>query len=377
MEGGVTKAAGGYAISGGGGGRSRSESGGDSWTLENPFSFKVLQVFTGVGVGCGIGVGVGRPIYLARWDVVAEHDDELMTVIGKRICKPEMHLGWLSLYLQTNVIASSCSPFKACAIPAFQQVLTATRGAMDVFSGAGRHVNSNLRRFGVKHLEAGIGCGVGIGHGFGVGIALKPGVIQKIQISIGQAVAKLMTNFGTMPGTSTLQSGMADSVDSSVDMLNKGYGRNAGPSVGNILQLTTKPVGITASGEESSRSPSVVSSLGSQALNAPSSGMPVSTHTEKVINSFLQNPIFKDDEEGEVDKLVGRLRSENNILQMVLKHQKVIDELIEENEKLRQILVEEFKISPAKLRTSNVSRSKMSDPCSDCIECRRKRRAAR
>ncbi|MQL92352.1 hypothetical protein Taro_024971 [Colocasia esculenta] len=139
-----------------------------------------------------------------------------------------------------------------------------------------------------------------------VGIALKPGVIHKIQISIGQAVAQLMMNFGTTPGVSTLQSGMTDSVDSSADMLNKGYGRSAGPSVGNILQLTTKPVGVTASGEESSRSPSVVS-VGSQALNAPSSGVPVSTRTEKVINSFLQNPIFKDDEEEEVDKLVSKV----------------------------------------------------------------------
>jgi hypothetical protein len=34
--------------------------------MENPFSVKVLQVFTGAGVGCGVGVGVGRPIYLGN-----------------------------------------------------------------------------------------------------------------------------------------------------------------------------------------------------------------------------------------------------------------------------------------------------------------------
>lgn len=33
-------------------------------TMENPFSLKVGQVFTGFGIGCGIGIGVGRPINL-------------------------------------------------------------------------------------------------------------------------------------------------------------------------------------------------------------------------------------------------------------------------------------------------------------------------
>ena len=32
--------------------------------IENPFTLKVGQVFTGFGIGCGIGIGVGRPINL-------------------------------------------------------------------------------------------------------------------------------------------------------------------------------------------------------------------------------------------------------------------------------------------------------------------------
>jgi hypothetical protein len=32
--------------------------------IQNPFTLKVGQVFTGFGVGCGIGIGVGRPINL-------------------------------------------------------------------------------------------------------------------------------------------------------------------------------------------------------------------------------------------------------------------------------------------------------------------------
>lgn len=34
--------------------------------MENPFSLKVGQVFTGFGVGCGIGIGIGRPIYFGE-----------------------------------------------------------------------------------------------------------------------------------------------------------------------------------------------------------------------------------------------------------------------------------------------------------------------
>lgn len=32
--------------------------------IENPFTFKVGQVFTGFGIGCGVGIGVGRPLNL-------------------------------------------------------------------------------------------------------------------------------------------------------------------------------------------------------------------------------------------------------------------------------------------------------------------------
>lgn len=32
--------------------------------IQNPFTLKVGQVFTGFGIGCGVGIGVGRPINL-------------------------------------------------------------------------------------------------------------------------------------------------------------------------------------------------------------------------------------------------------------------------------------------------------------------------
>lgn len=34
--------------------------------IENPFTLKVGQVFTGFGIGCGLGIGVGRPINMGK-----------------------------------------------------------------------------------------------------------------------------------------------------------------------------------------------------------------------------------------------------------------------------------------------------------------------
>ncbi|RWW83857.1 hypothetical protein BHE74_00007617, partial [Ensete ventricosum] len=95
----------------------------------------------------------------------------------------------------------------------------------------------------------------------------------------------------------------------------------------------------------------------------------------------------------------GDLRLENNVLQMksmflliptygcilnsinvcplckqLLKHQQVIEELIEENQILRQILAEDFKVPWSKLEAKNDNRTKAYYPCSDCFECRRRRR---
>ncbi|CAD5194441.1 unnamed protein product [Musa acuminata subsp. malaccensis] len=101
----------------------------------------------------------------------------------------------------------------------------------------------------------------------------------------------------------------------------------------------------------------------------------VASRTEKVINSFLQDPLFKDTEVKLVE-VAGNLLTENDILQMLLKHQLAIEELIDENLKLRQVLVEDFKVSPCRLQTKDVSRTEVYYPCSDCFKCRRRRRKA-
>ncbi|PQQ05452.1 putative serine/threonine-protein kinase [Prunus yedoensis var. nudiflora] len=77
--------------------------------IENPFTLKVGQVFTGFGIGCGVGIGVGRPINLG-------------------------------------------------AIPVLNQVMGATRGATDALSGVSRHVNNSVPSYAMlgipKHEEA-------------------------------------------------------------------------------------------------------------------------------------------------------------------------------------------------------------------------------
>ncbi|XP_010053526.2 uncharacterized protein LOC104441956 isoform X1 [Eucalyptus grandis] len=289
--------------------------------VQNPFTFKVGQVFTGFGIGCGLGIGVGRPINLG-------------------------------------------------AIPVVNQVMSATSGATYALSGVTRHVNDGLRKLGAKNVEAGIGCGVGFGHGFGVGLALKPGVINQIQSNAVQLMTKVMLKFGMAPNLSIGQGALPASLQGGLNMMNMPSNAN---QIGNPMQLGPK-----LAENISPRLPGLgTMGLGSshESISSPSvpehSDPSTASRTEKVLNDFLQNPVLKQ-EDSELKDLAGRLRAENNVLQMVLKHQQVIEELMEENEKLRQILVEDLKVSPSKIKGTYSSKS--NSPCDDCFECRRRQR---
>ncbi|XP_074555992.1 uncharacterized protein LOC141811833 [Curcuma longa] len=287
--------------------------------LENPFSLKVAQVFTGFGIGCGVGIGVGRPIYLG-------------------------------------------------AIPAVQQVLMSARGATDVFSGVGRHVNSSLRKLGFKNIEVGIGCGVGVGHGFGVGFALKPGVVNRIQNSFGEVLEKVMITVGNVPVLASIQ------------------GAIPGPGKGTVNILSGNPIGNAQVSNERATTtdlkfgntyigPTEEVMHSSYASKEPLPEKSIASRTERVINSFLHDPLFKDSEM-EVNETAGNLDLEKNVLKVLLAHQRVIEDLIDENQRLQQILVEDLKIPPSKLQIKPNSKSKAYYPCSDCFECRRRRRKA-
>ncbi|XP_039141507.1 uncharacterized protein LOC120278835 isoform X2 [Dioscorea cayenensis subsp. rotundata] len=286
------------------------------FALENPFSFKVGQVFTGFGVGCGVGIGVGRPIYLG-------------------------------------------------AIPMVQQVLTATRGATDVLSGVGRHVNGSLKKFGVKNVEAGVGCGVGFGHGFGIGLALKPGVIQRVQSSIALTMAKIMMRLGIAPKIPSIQNIMPGSFPSN-SLLSGASDKSVKSSIGSVLNLGTKTTGSTQQHllSDSPHQESISSSPESKETSSL-----FGSRSVKVINEFLQNPVLnKEETEAE------NLHAQNNVLQMLLKHQQVIEQLIEENQMLRRVLTEDLHVQPSKLCSSREIKKGTNYQCPDCFECRRRER---
>lgn len=290
--------------------------------MENPFTLKVGQVFTGFGIGCGLGIGVGRPLNLG-------------------------------------------------AIPVLNQVMAATSGATDALSGVGRHANKYLKKFGGKNIQAGIGCGVGFGHGFGVGLAVKPGVVHQIQSGFIEVMTKMMMKFGFAPNLSIVgQSILPASLQRGTTNINDPTNLNP---IGNILQLATKVPDPTSQGLPQDGNSNTVSAYETFASKSPPLSTSYGGRTEKVLSSFLQNPVLKG-ESTEINELAEQhTRSENNMLQMVLKHQQVIEELMEENKKLRQIMVEDLKISPSKLQGHSYS-SIYTSPCAECFECRRKQR---
>ncbi|RVW50752.1 hypothetical protein CK203_076839 [Vitis vinifera] len=291
------------------------------------------------------------------------------------------------------------------AIPVVNQVMGATRGATDAFSGVGRHVNDALRKLGAKNIEAGIGCGVGFGHGFGVGLAVKPGVVQKIQYCIVQTTTKMMMKFGILPNipigkdiippslsstvqgiippslSSTGQGILSPSLQSGMSMTNEPSSQN---TTGSVLQLATKLVEQTSYGLAGDATSNTGSTSGASTSKS-SQGTSLVSQTGKVVTNILHD-LTSTEGGNEVNELAERLRSENNMLHVILNHEQIIQELKEENEKLRQVLVEDLNIPPCKLQTSNSSRytspsedcssysNRQRSPCEDCFDCRRKER---
>nr|GMC80698.1 uncharacterized protein LOC109174869 [Ipomoea batatas] len=219
--------------------------------IENPFTLKVGQVFTGFGIGCGVGIGVGRPLNLG-------------------------------------------------AIPMVSQVMVATRGATDAFSGVGRHVNNYLRHLGVKNIEAGIGCGIGFGHGFGIGLAVKPGVVHQIQSSLAQLAAKAMTKLGMAPNLSVGQGIAPKSIQTGMGVVNETSTLNP---LGNVMPVQPKVLEnfMPKDGNSSFFSSNETSDLEKNPLSTS-----YSSRTENVISNFLQTPLFKGGE-NEANELVCEL----------------------------------------------------------------------
>ncbi|XP_025887323.1 uncharacterized protein [Solanum lycopersicum] len=249
------------------------------------------------------------------------------------------------------------------------QVMTATRGATDAFSGVGRHVNNSLKKVGAKGIEAGVGCGVGFGHGFGVGLAVKRGVVERMQSYLIQATTKLLMKSGMSPGLSIGQGILPPSLQAGMKTVSEASIQNP-LGIANPLEMK---VPHSSSPDLTDRNTNSLSSNENDTsrANVGSSDASYISRTEKVISNFLQSPLVKG-EDSTTNELSERLGSVNNLVHMVLKHQQAIDELMQENEKLREILVKDLKVSPSKLQTSYSSGSKY--PNTECFECRKKQR---
>lgn len=144
--------------------------------FENPFTLKVGQVFTGFGIGCGVGIGVGRPLNLGTFSLIIIIITTF-TCVGKqmdlgRFFKPKtgdtstqnsLHKPCICLFVK-SIFNAPCSfflpiwvqkmiylclfvsyAFCVGAVPMLNQVMSATRGATDAFSGVTRHVNTSVR----------------------------------------------------------------------------------------------------------------------------------------------------------------------------------------------------------------------------------------
>lgn len=139
--------------------------------IENPFTLKVGQVFTGFGIGCGVGIGVGRPLNLG----ILSFSSKFTHIMDfKSFFKPKtdqnapthtsLHkpcitffllslkiIDWLILIEQHYwnyiiLVKLLCYDIFVGAIPMLNQVMSATRGATDAFSGVSRHVNTSVRQ---------------------------------------------------------------------------------------------------------------------------------------------------------------------------------------------------------------------------------------
>ncbi|KAL6550406.1 hypothetical protein OROMI_020894 [Orobanche minor] len=216
----------------------------------NPFTLKVGQVFTGFGIGCGVGIGVGRPLNIG-------------------------------------------------AIPVLSQVMVATRGATDAFSGVHRHVNDYLRKLGLKKIEAGIGCGVGFGHGYGV---VKSFMTTQLMIKLGIGPdSTLSINQANLPGS--LQTVMSMVKEPSRE------------SPVQVISPLVKTLSNSSSHDTTRDGKTIVSLDGTSAPKSAAVKTQNSSRAEEVVNNFLRNPLLKE-ERSSLHERPGVLQLENNVLQM-------------------------------------------------------------
>lgn len=200
-------------------------------------------------------------------------------------------------------------------IPGVAQVMGSANG-MIRHVGGGRQLQGLIKRVGIKNLEAGIGCGVGLGHGFGIGLALKPGVSQQILLFLQEGCATVLNKLRPH----------------------------------DHREVHIEPPGVPDGG-------SLLKSSQSHLMPSPLSQL----------SSTLSAPSIKNSETE-----VEALRSQNEILRTLLRHQERIEDLEHENALLRE-----------QLKVNGITRSQASmglnleQLSNACFECRMRSRRDR
>ncbi|XP_027362625.1 uncharacterized protein LOC113870232 [Abrus precatorius] len=243
---------------------------------------------------------------------------------------------------------------KPSALPKSNQVVSATKGVTDAFSGVTKHVSNSFKNLGALNIQAGIGYGIGFGHGFGLGLSMRSGVWSQIQSRIAVTMTNMMMKFGLFRSLPFSQGALPASLKSaqskvttdqiSAESIMQLATKSADQiSSGSVMQLATKSASHISEGLVGSQPTKIDLAFQNKALK--------SGQTEKVISNLPQNPSLKG--EGGLDEAAGRLQPEDKILQTVLKQRLLIEELVEENERLQQILqVKDQKTPSSKLQAS-------------------------
>ncbi|KHN42663.1 uncharacterized protein LOC114423378 [Glycine soja] len=194
------------------------------------------------------------------------------------------------------------TPQKTSAIPTLDQVMSGTKGATDAFYG----VSNSFRKLGTSSIPGmAVGYGIGFSHGFGLGLSMRSGVNQ-LQSSLAEPMTKMI---GLIPG------------------LPFGQGALPMPTSSKSRQISAESIMQRATKSFDQISQESMMQLASKSASQISQGLVGSQPTK--IDSAFDNKVLK---RAAVDS------ASHTQTEKVMKQQQIIDELVEENEKLRQIL---------------------------------------
>ncbi|KAH1223544.1 hypothetical protein GmHk_11G030990 [Glycine max] len=264
------------------------------------------------------------------------------------------------------------TPQKTSGIPMLDQVMSATKGATDAFSGVG----NLFKKMGSTTIPGMVGYGVGFSHGYGLGRSSKQlqsrlvepmtkmiGLIPGLPFGWGalpmpepskSAQSKVPTNQISAESKMQLATKSADQISQGMQQATKSVDQI---SQGSMTQLATKSASQISQGLVGPQPTTKIDlAFDYKALKEAAVDSASDTQTE----NFPQNPSLKGDG-GRLDEVAGLVQPENKLLQTVMKQRQIIDELVEENEKLCRILQgKDLKMPSSKLEASSSVQDKIT-----------------